>query len=214
MSSGDTVAAENYLQHAEHYNRIIMAAQAQNVGMPGMEGQSGFNGVGPVQSVRSLSSVIMTATDDGDVRRLHSSAAVFSGAQRPTINRSARPTINISSRSPIFRRTPSLRSSRSHSQLLLLHRMARSPLAENRTGHPRQEGDRMPRRRRRRPIGEHRAQDTSMAGAETAALRRGRTALRSPANPSLTRRHPSRTSPQLTLAVSPVEMTPLRTTFA
>ena len=52
MSSGDTVAAENYLQHAEHYNRIIMAAQAQNVGMPGMEGQSGFNGAGRVQSVR------------------------------------------------------------------------------------------------------------------------------------------------------------------
>ena len=46
MSSGDTVAAENYFQHAEHYNRIIMAAQAQNVGMPGLEGQSGFNGGG------------------------------------------------------------------------------------------------------------------------------------------------------------------------
>ena len=28
-SSGDIVMAENYLQHAEHYNRIIMAAQAQ-----------------------------------------------------------------------------------------------------------------------------------------------------------------------------------------
>jgi hypothetical protein len=29
MSSGDTVAAENYLQHAEHYNRIVMASQPQ-----------------------------------------------------------------------------------------------------------------------------------------------------------------------------------------
>jgi len=29
QSAGDTVAAENYLQHAEHYNRIVMAAQAQ-----------------------------------------------------------------------------------------------------------------------------------------------------------------------------------------
>src|SRR5690349_6467220 len=27
-SSGDRVMAENYLQHAEHYNRIIAAAQA------------------------------------------------------------------------------------------------------------------------------------------------------------------------------------------
>ncbi|MGH6924651.1 MAG: DUF4167 domain-containing protein [Propylenella sp.] len=29
VSSGDSVSAENYLQHAEHYNRIVMAAQAQ-----------------------------------------------------------------------------------------------------------------------------------------------------------------------------------------
>ena len=29
QSSGDSVAAENYLQHAEHYIRIVMAAQAQ-----------------------------------------------------------------------------------------------------------------------------------------------------------------------------------------
>ena len=29
QSNGDTVMAENYLQHAEHYNRIVAAAQAQ-----------------------------------------------------------------------------------------------------------------------------------------------------------------------------------------
>ncbi len=29
LASGDIVTAESYLQHAEHYNRIIMAAQAQ-----------------------------------------------------------------------------------------------------------------------------------------------------------------------------------------
>lgn len=29
QSSGDSVMAENYLQHAEHYNRIILAAQPQ-----------------------------------------------------------------------------------------------------------------------------------------------------------------------------------------
>jgi hypothetical protein len=46
MSSGDQVAAENYLQHAEHYNRIILAAQAQNPVMPGIEGQNGMNGSG------------------------------------------------------------------------------------------------------------------------------------------------------------------------
>lgn len=30
LSSGDNVAAENYFQHAEHYNRLIAAAQAQS----------------------------------------------------------------------------------------------------------------------------------------------------------------------------------------
>lgn len=47
-SSGDFVTAENYLQHAEHYNRIIMAAQAQSVPQQpyqsGGEHSPGFNG--------------------------------------------------------------------------------------------------------------------------------------------------------------------------
>jgi hypothetical protein len=30
LSSGDIVMAENYLQHAEHYNRIVAGIQAQN----------------------------------------------------------------------------------------------------------------------------------------------------------------------------------------
>ena len=39
-SSGDPVLAENYLQHAEHYNRIIMAFRDQQMG-PGGEGMNG-----------------------------------------------------------------------------------------------------------------------------------------------------------------------------
>lgn len=38
-SSGDLVLAENYYQHAEHYNRIIMAAQAQNPTTEQVNGQ-------------------------------------------------------------------------------------------------------------------------------------------------------------------------------
>jgi hypothetical protein len=34
LSSGDRVLAENYLQHAEHYNRIIMAYREQQVTQP------------------------------------------------------------------------------------------------------------------------------------------------------------------------------------
>jgi hypothetical protein len=51
-SSGDQVMAENYLQHAEHYNRIIMAAQAQfqeQMGQrprPEFEGQGGESSAG------------------------------------------------------------------------------------------------------------------------------------------------------------------------
>jgi hypothetical protein len=42
-SSGDPVLAENYLQHAEHYNRIIMAAQAQAVPHQHHVGEHGPN---------------------------------------------------------------------------------------------------------------------------------------------------------------------------
>ena len=34
LASGDSVTAESYLQHAEHYNRIIMAAHTQAAGAP------------------------------------------------------------------------------------------------------------------------------------------------------------------------------------
>jgi hypothetical protein len=41
-SMGDRVAAENYLQHAEHYYRILMANQPQPV--PGAQPQPNGNG--------------------------------------------------------------------------------------------------------------------------------------------------------------------------
>jgi hypothetical protein len=45
QSSGDSVQAENYLQHAEHYNRIIMAAQSQlQQPMDGANGNGGRMG--------------------------------------------------------------------------------------------------------------------------------------------------------------------------
>ncbi len=44
LASGDTVTAENYLQHAEHYNRIIMAAQAQFGAQQGAHQGEGQNG--------------------------------------------------------------------------------------------------------------------------------------------------------------------------
>jgi len=41
QSSGDSVMAENYLQHAEHYFRIVMAAQQQNGQRQDQYGQDG-----------------------------------------------------------------------------------------------------------------------------------------------------------------------------
>ena len=44
LASGDLVTAESYLQHAEHYNRIIMAAQTQFAGQPNANQGEGPNG--------------------------------------------------------------------------------------------------------------------------------------------------------------------------
>jgi hypothetical protein len=51
LASGDLVAAESYLQHAEHYNRIIMAAQTQFSGQPNAQGE-GPNGGGSYRNPR------------------------------------------------------------------------------------------------------------------------------------------------------------------
>jgi len=51
LASGDLVAAESYLQHAEHYNRIIMAAQTQ-FGAPNAHQGEGPNGGAPYRNPR------------------------------------------------------------------------------------------------------------------------------------------------------------------
>jgi hypothetical protein len=49
LASGDMITAESYLQHAEHYNRIIMAAQSQ-FGPQGAHHGDGPNGGGGFRS--------------------------------------------------------------------------------------------------------------------------------------------------------------------
>jgi hypothetical protein len=44
LASGDMIAAESYFQHAEHYNRIIMAAQSQMGPQHGGHAGEGGNG--------------------------------------------------------------------------------------------------------------------------------------------------------------------------
>ncbi|MFB9981421.1 DUF4167 domain-containing protein [Mesorhizobium kowhaii] len=77
QSSGDRVMAENYLQHAEHYNRIIAAAQAQM----------------PIQNTQQNRDDF---DDDGDDDRdefdnAGNNSNTISDAQAPVINHGAGP---------------------------------------------------------------------------------------------------------------------------
>lgn len=54
LSNGDRVVAENYLQHAEHYNRIVAAAQLQNAAKA--EENQNANGKGPQPEVEGKTS--------------------------------------------------------------------------------------------------------------------------------------------------------------
>jgi hypothetical protein len=73
LASGDLVGAESYLQHAEHYNRIIMAAQTQFGGQPGQQ----QGGEGPNGSYRAPTRWNSEGSDDdgdydeggGDIRQ-------------------------------------------------------------------------------------------------------------------------------------------------
>jgi hypothetical protein len=60
LASGDMVSAESYLQHAEHYNRIIMAAQTQFSGQPNAQAGEGPNGGGSYRNPR------WSSDDEGD----------------------------------------------------------------------------------------------------------------------------------------------------
>ncbi|MFZ1107104.1 MAG: DUF4167 domain-containing protein [Rhodomicrobium sp.] len=144
MSSGDTVAAENYLQHAEHYNRIILAAQS--AGLPGFEGQPPLNGgrFGQSDSYQRDYDGDSDDGDDGDYlppqqpqrqipeRQIPERAAYNPNQPQPYIPQNAFPQIQPQPIAP-------------------------ANGAPGHGGEPYagpQDGDRLPRRRRRRPIGE------------------------------------------------------------
>jgi hypothetical protein len=62
LASGDMVGAESYLQHAEHYNRIIMAAQSQMGAQHG-----GHQGEGPNGAFRQPRWNAEGPDDEGDL---------------------------------------------------------------------------------------------------------------------------------------------------
>ena len=74
-SSGDRVLAENYLQHAEHYFRVMSAAQAQQqqfqaqqqMNGAGRQPQIGGNGEQPMTNGGSGSAPSFSLNDGGDM---------------------------------------------------------------------------------------------------------------------------------------------------
>ena len=65
-TSGDPVLAENYLQHAEHYNRIIMAVRDQQIA----QGGDGMNG-GMPRSPMDGDDYGDDEGDDGEMQPMH-----------------------------------------------------------------------------------------------------------------------------------------------
>jgi len=66
-SSGDPVLAENYLQHAEHYNRIIMAFRDQQIA----QGGDGLNGGTTARNPMDSEDYGDDEGDDGDMQPQH-----------------------------------------------------------------------------------------------------------------------------------------------
>jgi hypothetical protein len=75
LASGDMVTAESYLQHAEHYNRIIMAAQTQG-GQQGAQAADQANGGGGRQRQ-------MPDSGDGEGAETETAEAASGGGSQP-----------------------------------------------------------------------------------------------------------------------------------
>jgi hypothetical protein len=145
MSSGDTVAAENYLQHAEHYNRIILAAQIAGLTM---DGQPSLNGgrFGQPDSFQRDYDGDDDGDGDGDDYMPQQRQPLPLPPQRPVPERAA---YNPNQPQPYIPQNafPQIQP----------QPIAPANGAPGVGGEPfpaPQDGDRLPRRRRRRPIGE------------------------------------------------------------
>jgi hypothetical protein len=102
-SSSDTVMAENYLQHAEHYNRIIMAAQAQ-AQAASMSHQSPENGHAMNGSPRHSGEVNGPMRDQPQPH-IHQHSAPQPHVQSPA-QAQPQPPVNALDEIPEFLQTP------------------------------------------------------------------------------------------------------------
>jgi hypothetical protein len=94
-SSGDRVMAENYLQHAEHYNRIIAAAQAMF--------QERFQRDDRVDNADRDEDEIEAVQQP---QHHQQQPEVESEAPQPVVAQSAQPAIDENTPQPVFEETP------------------------------------------------------------------------------------------------------------
>jgi hypothetical protein len=150
MASGDSVAAENYLQHAEHYNRIILAAQAQNAGLPGMDQPNGMNG-GRFHQGEPFSPDFDGESEDGDAEDFVPPQRGFQDVPQQR-SYQERPAYNSNQPQPFIPQN-AFPQVQQHLQPALPASNGAAPHTESFAP---SEGQGQ-RRRRRRPMGEHQA---------------------------------------------------------
>ena len=85
QSSGDPVLAENYLQHAEHYNRIILAYREQQIAQGGDPGVGAMPRQRPPFGADPGENGADFGEDDGDDAVVGGATAIGLGEQPPTM---------------------------------------------------------------------------------------------------------------------------------
>ncbi len=93
LSSGDFIVAENYFQHAEHYNRIIMSAQSQ--GSMNSQPSDSVNGT---RGQRSSSDDESVETEEGHAPKDGAVASEASAQPEGNRRRRRRPSNNGSAK--------------------------------------------------------------------------------------------------------------------
>jgi hypothetical protein len=98
LSSGELITAENYLQHAEHYYRIVQANQPVRQ----EEDASAENGQQPTtQDTDTVEPLVLTAAEDGADTE---ATAKANGAESDAINGDSREEKQSRRRGPLRRR--------------------------------------------------------------------------------------------------------------
>ncbi len=98
LSNGDTVMAENYYQHAEHYNRIIAAAQQQQNAAREEQQAAQNNGKGPQPEIEGTPAEV--ALENGEVNLSDNADSASQSAEADSSNETPQKRKTSRSRKP------------------------------------------------------------------------------------------------------------------